>query len=260
MHFGGLIVAVRGDSMLPLPLAKAQEIFSHGLDEARSTVEKALGAAQEGRKLAPEMVPLSRMVANELSRQGNIEAARRILSDLSVELIAAGQFNQASRLLRNSDPQSALRAMEKILDKINAEYGKSHKRSDWRAELTEVEREEILSTDFTQEDAYRDIYDRIATRIGKEMPATVFEKLTELRRINMLLRPRAMIKNGASNVPMGALRKGAETLSIGVQKALTASGVMDEAARTRGWATKEQRQLARDYYNAGGAGKSDCHP
>lgn len=59
-----------------------------------------------------------------------------------------------------------------------------------------------------------------------------------------------MIKNVAANVPMIGLRKGAEALSIGVQKALTASGVMDEAARTRGWATKEQRQLARDYYNA----------
>lgn len=56
-------------------LAKARGIFSHGLDAARSTVEKALGAAQEGRKLAPELVPLSRMAANELSKQGNIEAA-----------------------------------------------------------------------------------------------------------------------------------------------------------------------------------------
>lgn len=231
-------------------IAKAQEIFSRGLDEAQSTVEQALGAAKEGRKLAPEMVPLSRMVANELSRQGNTDAARRILSDLSFELTAAGQFNQAAKLLRNSDPQTALRAIEKTLDAVNTEYEKAHKKSDWRAELTEAEREEILSTDFTNEDNYKDLYERVTERIGKEMPSDVFEKLTELRRINMLLRPRTMIKNVVSNVPMVGLRKGAETLSIGIQKALSATGFMDEAERTRGWASKEQRQLARNYYEA----------
>lgn len=231
-------------------LAKAEEIFARGLDEARGEVEQALGAAKSGSKLAPEMVPLARMVANELSKNGNVESARRILADVATELTAAGQLGQAGRILRDSDPNAALASIQKSIDAINAEFEKQHKRSKWRAELTEAETQEILSTDFTESGAYERIYEKVATRLGKEMPSSVLEKLTEIRRINMLLRPRTQIKNFVSNVPMVGLRKGAETLSIGIQSALTKTGLMKEAGRTRGWASKEQRQLARDYYEA----------
>ncbi len=231
-------------------LAKAEEIFARGLDEARGEVEQALGAAKSGSKLAPEMVPLARMVANELSKNGNVENARRILADVAAELTAAGQLGQAGRILRDSDPNTALASIQKSIDAINAEFEKQHKRSKWRAELTEAETQEILSTDFTESGAYERIYEKVATRLGKEMPSSVLEKLTEIRRINMLLRPRTQIKNFVSNVPMVGLRKGAETLSIGIQSALTKTGRMKEADRTRGWASKEQRQLARDYYEA----------
>lgn len=231
-------------------LAKAEEIFARGLDEARGEVEQALGAAKSGSKLAPEMVPLARMVANELSKNGNVESARRILADVATELTTAGQLGQAGRILRDSDPNTALASIQKSIDAINAEFEKQHKRSKWRAELTEAETQEILSTDFTESGAYERIYEKVATRLGKEMPSSVLEKLTEIRRINMLLRPRTQIKNFISNVPMVGLRKGAETLSIGIQSALTKTGRMKEADRTRGWASKEQRQLARDYYEA----------
>lgn len=231
-------------------LAKAEEIFARGLDEARGEVEQALGAAKSGSKLAPEMVPLARMVANELSKNGNVESARRILADVATELTTAGQLGQAGRILRDSDPNTALASIQKSIDAINAEFEKQHKRSKWRAELTEAETQEILSTDFTESGAYERIYEKVATRLGKEMPSSVLEKLTEIRRINMLLRPRTQIKNFVSNVPMVGLRKGAETLSIGIQSALTKTGRMKEADRTRGWASKEQRQLARDYYEA----------
>lgn len=231
-------------------LAKAEDIFAKGLDKARGEVEQALGAAKSGSKLAPEMVPLARMVANELSKNGNVESARRILADVATELTAAGQLGQAGRILRDSDPSTALASIQKSIDAINAEFEKQHKRSKWRAELTEAETQEILSTDFTESGAYERIYEKVATRLGKEMPSSVLEKLTEIRRINMLLRPRTQIKNVASNVPMIGLRKGAETLSIGIQSALTKTGLMDEAKRTRAWASREQRQLAKDYYEA----------
>lgn len=231
-------------------LTKAKDIFSKGISEARSEVEQALGAAKSGSKLAPEMVPLARMVANELSKTGDVETARRILADVATELTAAGQLGQAGRILRNTDSNAALASIQKSIDAINTEFAKQHKRSKWRAELTEAETQEILSTDFTESGAYERIYEKVATRLGKEMPSSVLEKLTEIRRINMLLRPRTQIKNIASNTPMLGLRKGAETLSIGIQSALTKTGFMDKTDRTRGWASKEQRQLARDYYEA----------
>lgn len=231
-------------------LSKAKEIYDKGLPSARSTVEQALGAAKAGQKLAPEMVPLARMVANELSRSGEVESARNILADVATELTAAGQLGQAGRIMRDSDPNTALRSIEKSLEAINDEFSKQHKHSDWKAELTDAEREKILSTDFTEEGAYQSIYEEITKRIGKEMPSSVFEKLTEIRRINMLLRPKTMIKNVVSNVPMVGLRKGAETLSIGIQSALTKMGAMDSSKRTRGMASKAQKQLANDFYEA----------
>lgn len=231
-------------------LTKAKDIFSKGISEARSEVEQALGAAKNGSKLAPEMVPLARMVANELSKTGDVETARRILADVATELTAAGQLGQAGRILRNTDSNTALASIQKSIDAINAEFAKQHKNSKWKAELTAAETEKILSTDFTEKGAYERIYDEIATRLGKEMPSSVLEKLTEIRRINMLLRPRTQIKNIASNVPMIGLRKSAETLSMGIQSALTKTGFMNKADRTRGWASKEQRQLAKDYYEA----------
>lgn len=231
-------------------LTKAKDIFSKGISEARSEVEQALGAAKNGSKLAPEMVPLARMVANELSKTGDVETARRILADVATELTAAGQLGQAGRILRNTDSNTALASIQKSIDAINTEFAKQHKNSKWKAELTAAETEKILSTDFTEKGAYERIYDEIATRLGKEMPSSVLEKLTEIRRINMLLRPRTQIKNFAANAPMVGLRKGAETLSIGIQSALTKTGRMKEADRTRGWASKEQRQLAQAYYEA----------
>lgn len=231
-------------------LTKAKDIFSKGISEAQSEVEQALGAAKNGSKLAPEMVPLARMVANELSKTGDVETARRILADVATELTAAGQLGQAGRILRNTDSNTALASIQKFIDAINTEFAKQHKNSKWKAELTAAETEKILSTDFTEKGAYERIYDEIATRLGKEMPSSVLEKLTEIRRINMLLRPRTQIKNIASNVPMIGLRKSAETLSMGIQSALTKTGFMNKADRTRGWASKEQRQLAKDYYEA----------
>lgn len=231
-------------------LSKAKEIYDKGLPTARSTVEQALGAAKAGKKLAPEMVPLARMVANELSRNGEVESARNILADVATELTAAGQLGQAGRIMRDSDPNTALRSIEKSLEAINDEFSKQHKHSKWKAELTDAEREKILSTDFTEEGAYQSVYEEIAKRIGKEMPSSAFEKLTEIRRINMLLRPKTMIKSVVSNVPMVGLRKGAETLSIGIQSALTKMGAMDSSKRTRGMASKAQKQLANDFYEA----------
>lgn len=102
-------------------LQKAQEIFSQGLDTARTELERAIGAAQSGQKFPPEMVPLSRMVANELTRQGELTAARKIISDVAAELTGAGQLGQAGAILRNADPITVLNTLQKTLDSINKE-------------------------------------------------------------------------------------------------------------------------------------------
>ena len=102
-------------------LKKAQDIFTQGLDKARSELERAIGAAQSGQKFPPEMVPLSRMVANELTRQGELTSARKIISDVAAELTSAGQLGQAAAILRNADPVTVMDTLQKALDSINKE-------------------------------------------------------------------------------------------------------------------------------------------
>ncbi len=223
-------------------LKKAQSIMLQGLPTAQAELQKALGAAKGGAKLSPEMVPLSRLVANELTRNGDVETARQIIADVAVELTAAGQLGQAGRIMRTADPATALDSIRKALNKINTEFSQRMPNSQWMAELTAEEEQLIANTDFTQDGAFEQVYDQIARRIGAEMPVSMWNKLTELRRINMLLRPRSLIKNVVSNVPMKGLRKGAENLSAAIQKALPPE------MRTRGFASDEQKVLAREYY------------
>jgi hypothetical protein len=232
-------------------LEKAQTKFAEGIDSARDAVEGALADAKAGKKLAPEMVPLARMVANELTRGGDTESARRILSDLAVELTQAGQLGQAAKILRGMDPQAAVKTVQKALDKINEQYKKRWgSRGKWKAELTESERSMLESIDMKDEAAFEDAYRQVAKRVGAEMPATVWEKLTELRRVNMLLRPRTQLKNVFANVPMVGLRKGAETLSAAIQDSLVKNGKLDKAEQTRSLSgmTPETKQLAKDYF------------
>ena len=127
-------------------LKKAQDIFIMGLDTARAELERAIGAAQSGQKFPPEMVPLSRMVANELTRQGELTAARKIISDVAAELTGAGQLGQAAAILRNADPITVLNTLQKTLDSINKEVsgkqGNNRKRKD--AETTGAELENAV--------------------------------------------------------------------------------------------------------------------
>ena len=230
-------------------LAKAQEIFDGGVDEARNTVERALGKAQEGAKFPPEMVPLSRMVANELSKRGEVEAARQMIADVAAELTAAGQLSQVGKILRNTDPATALASIEKALARVNETIEKRYgKRYTWRAALTDAEKQQINSTDFTKAGAYEEVYEQIAKRLGKDMPSTLWEKLSEIRRVGMLFRPRTQIKNFASNAPMIPLRMAAEKLSGAIQDSLVKRGKMAASEQTRtGSVSQEAKKLADDY-------------
>lgn len=233
-------------------LKRAQEIFDEGADKARSTLEQALGAAQNGAKFPPEMVPLARMVANDLTRRGDVETARSLIADVAAELTAAGQLSQVGKILRNTDPATAMMSIQKALDQINKTIEKRYgRRYTWRAALTDAEIKQINSTDFTKAGAYEEVYEQIAKRLGKDMPSTLWEKLSEIRRVGMLLRPRTQLKNFASNAPMVPLRMAAEKLSGAIQDSLVKRKKMAASEQTRtGSVSQEAKKLADDYTKA----------
>ena len=231
-------------------LKKAQDIFVMGLDTARTELERAIGAAQSGQKLSPEMVPLSRMVANELTRRGDLEAARKIISDVAAELTSAGQLGQAGAILRNADPMTVLNTLQKAIDQINAEMAKKFgKRNQWTAELTAEEIKQISETDFSQDGAYEAIQQQIAERLGREMPATLLEKLREIRKVGMLANPKTQLKNLLGNAPLAVERKVAERLSGGIQELAVKAGIMSKEEQTRTLrVSQESKDLAKSVY------------
>lgn len=86
-------------------LAAAQEIFMKGQDEALRTLETALDAAEAGRKLAPEMLPLQKMLSDELTQMGDVYKAQELANRVGQQLIEAGQLGQAARILRKSEAE-----------------------------------------------------------------------------------------------------------------------------------------------------------
>ena len=230
-------------------LAKAQSIFDEGLGSARSKLEQAIGAAQAGAKLAPEMVPLSRLVANELARVGDLTAARNLLSDVAVELTQAGQLGQAANILRSADPVTVENTIQGALDRVN-EAGRKRYGEKWSDfALTDEERQEIAGIDLGDEDAFSAMYEKVAHRVGAEMPSTWWEKLTEVRRVSMLLNPKTQVRNVAANVPLAVERKAAERLSGAIQDMLVKWGALDKQDQTRTLrVSRESRALAESLY------------
>lgn len=234
-------------------LAKADAIYAEGFDSARSKLQQAIGAAKNGQKLAPEMLPLGRMVANELAKT-DLKAAREITSDLAVELTKAGQFIQAAKLLRQTgaSPLDVMETIAKGLAEINKAVAEQYPRkaAKWEAALTDAEIEQIQNTDFKQDGAFESVYEQVMKRVGEEMPAGLWEKLTEIRRISMLLNPKTQIKNIAANIPMMGMRKVSEKLSGAIQDGLTAVGWMDKAEQTRtSYVSDAKKELARRVYD-----------
>lgn len=235
-------------------VAKANAIYAEGFDSAYRKFQQAIGAAKNGYKLAPEMVPLGAMLANELAKT-DLEAAHEITSDIAVEFTATSQFVQLGNLLRqmNMDtPAGTIEVISKGLAEINKAVAEQYPRkaAKWEAALTDAEIEQIQNTDFKQDGAFESVYEQVMKRVGEEMPAGLWEKLTEIRRISMLLNPKTQIKNIAANIPMMGMRKVSEKLSGAIQDGLTAVGWMDKAEQTRtSYVSDAKKELARRVYD-----------
>lgn len=85
-------------------LKAAETIFQKGVDYSETVLRDAIAKAKAGAKLRPEMVVLSKLVANDMAKNGRVESARSLLSDVAIELTEAGQLGQSARILREADP------------------------------------------------------------------------------------------------------------------------------------------------------------
>ena len=181
-------------------LAKAQEIFDAGFESARSTLEQAIGQAQAGRKLPPEMVPLSRMVANQLARNGDVYGARKILSDISVELTEAGRLGQAAAILRGTDAATKVQTIEGLVKRMNEKFGSPKQQITVNDAL--IQKYTEARTDSERDAALDDIYQNIADQV----PSTLVDKFNALRYLNMLGNLKTQVRNVGGNTVMMGVR------------------------------------------------------
>ena len=178
-------------------VARAEEIFARGETEARNAFSDMLKTAD------PAAVPLGKMIADDLIAKGDRAGAVNVLRDMSAALTRSGQFSQAAVIaLTKADPMTALQYIQRQVDMMNAAGAKKFGRKWNDFELTDAEIDAFKNIDPGDTQAVETAMENVGKRISKEYPATVYEKLLELRRIGMLLNPRTMVRNTLANAAM----------------------------------------------------------
>ena len=178
-------------------VARAEEIFARGETEARNAFSDMLKTAD------PAGVPLGKMIADDLIAKGDRAGAVNVLRDMSAALTRSGQFSQAAVIaLTKADPMTALQYIQRQVDTMNAAGAKKFGRKWNDFELTDAEIDAFKNIAPGDTQAVETAMENVGKRISKEYPATVYEKLLELRRIGMLLNPRTMVRNTLANAAM----------------------------------------------------------
>lgn len=226
-------------------LSKAESIFSKGTAQATSDFYTSLAS----KEFKPENVPLSKLIARDAVSRGDIGTARQILSDMSVKLTEAGQFSQAARLLRESDPETFLMTIDKQLKNLNKEgldaYGKKWKNFD----LTPDELDMVSKIERGNDKSYEAAFEQIQKRIANEMPSSASEKINAWRHMSMLLNPKTHIRNVGGNAIMLGMRKTAQRISGAIQSGVKLINPKFEKTQSV-FVNKEYKQAARDYFEA----------
>lgn len=212
-------------------LAKADEKMSKGFTSAYADWNKNIN------NFDPSDIPLARKLANEAAQSGDMETARRIISDVSEKLTQSGQYSQAASILRKADPATFNGFMDNQLKKLNEDgrkmYGK--KWSDYS--LTDDETKQLYSKDIIDEDSREKLMESIYDRISQTMPSSKMEKFDAWRRTAMLLNPKTHIRNVVGNGIMGIMRKSADTLGAGIEKVFLKEG---QRTKSFGWSVDSE--------------------
>ena len=107
---------------------KANAIVGKGYEIAKQEIYRAIERAQGGMKLAPEYAVAGYHLANEMTRRGDVKAARELASSIAAELSAAGQLGQIGRVLLDMDPSVRILTVDKIQDKMNSALTRGQQR------------------------------------------------------------------------------------------------------------------------------------
>lgn len=161
----------------------------------------------------PEDIPLSRLVANEVAKKGDLKSANEIVSKIAEKLTESGQFSQAAKVLRKSNPSALMEYLQRSIVKLN-EKGAEKYGSKWKnINLSEQVQKEIYNLKLFDEEAIEKAMNKAHDDINTQLPASNMEKLDAWRRMAMLLNPKTHIRNVLGNALMMPARGISETMS-----------------------------------------------
>ena len=218
----------------------------------------------DGRRTASkDDIVLAETMYSAAVKSGDTQTAMRLAAEIAAEGTRAGQEVQAIKLLKKTTPEGQLYYLQKAVEKIQQEYQARFDKLDRKAEKkaakngvpgAEVAEQHgiTLNEDLVQEflnapdeDARKQVVDKIYDDIASQIPATAGDRLNAWRYFAMLGNPRTHIRNIMGNVASAAALDTSHKVSAVGQKFLP------QEKRTRALHTsKAAKQFAKaDYAN-----------
>lgn len=218
----------------------------------------------DGRRTASkDDIVLAETMYSAAVKSGDTQTAMRLAAEIAAEGTRAGQEVQAIKLLKKTTPEGQLYYLQKAVEKIQQEYqsrfDKLDRKTEKKAAKNGVPGAEVaeqhgitLNEDLVQEflnapdeDARKQVVDKIYDDIASQIPATAGDRLNAWRYFAMLGNPRTHIRNIMGNVASAAALDTSHKVSAVGQKFLP------QEKRTRALHTsKAAKRFAKaDYAN-----------
>lgn len=261
----GFTASLRTNSDLPDEVKKefaaAPEIYnqlSNADTKARADAVLAKGqgvAVKEYQNMLsqrdPAAVPLGYQLAKQYIADGDSDSAVELLRGMSKELTASGQFSQAAAInLMQNDPMTALRYAQRSIDDLNASGAKELGRQWKDFKLTEAEIEAFKNISAGDSEAIAAAMQNVGSRLAKEYPVSLTQKLAEARRLGFLLNPRTQIRNIASNVAQMPVTGISDKVSAALQTLYAKTGKSTDFVQTKALhVDKTSKDVAEQVWN-----------
>lgn len=261
----GFTASLRTNSDLPDEVKKefaaAPEIYnqlSNADTKARADTVLAKGqgaAVKEYQNMLsqrdPAAVPLGYQLAKQYIADGDSDSAVELLRGMSKELTASGQFSQAAAInLMQNDPMTALRYAQRSIDDLNASGAKELGRQWKDFKLTEAEIEAFKNISAGDSEAIAAAMQNVGSRLAKEYPVSLTQKLAEARRLGFLLNPRTQIRNIASNVAQMPVTGISDKVSAALQTLYAKTGKSTDFVQTKALhVDKTSKDVAEQVWN-----------
>lgn len=193
----------------------------------------------DGRRTASkDDIVLAETMYSAAVKSGDTQTAMRLAAEIAAEGTRAGQEVQAIKLLKKTTPEGQLYYLQKAVEKIQQEYQSRFDKLDRKAEKkaakngvpgAEVAEQHgiTLNEDLVQEflnapdeDARKQVVDKIYDDIASQIPATAGDIVNAWRYFAMLGNPRTHMRNVMGNVASAAALDTSHKVSAVGQKFL----------------------------------------